>query len=158
MIKGIKPGQKELARKLKNIKAQNIMVKKFRTIKVNATLADVSHLLIATQLGGLPVVGAKGNMCGIITATDLFLVMDMILSGDIVYTKRTETSNPTVRFAMSTDFVRIQPDASLDRIIRIMKYKNVHTLPVFKGNKLVGIIGKRDVFKTFYDVIKELNR
>ena len=66
------------------------------------------------------------------------------------------TSNPTVKYAMSTEINKIKKNATLDEIIATMKYKNVHTLPVFDGGKMIGIIGRRDVFKNFYAIVKEL--
>ncbi len=156
MAKRVKPKMRNLEKKLKSIKAKDIMTRHVIMTKEDATLADISKLMIKTRISGIPVIGKKGKMTGIITATDLFLVMDMIKSGDIVGDDMMPLSNPTVKFALSTGVVKIKKDTTLDEIIAIMKYQNVHTLPVFEKNKLVGVIGRRDVFKNFYSVVKEL--
>jgi CBS domain-containing protein len=43
--------------------------------------------------------------------------------------------------------VSITPDATLVDIATIMDEKKVHLLPVVANNKVVGIVGKRDVLK-----------
>jgi CBS-domain-containing membrane protein len=42
----------------------------------------------------------------------------------------------------------VAQDTPLDEIATIMAEKNVHTLPVMDGDKLVGVIGKTDIIKT----------
>ena len=146
-----------LGKRLKAIKAKDIMSKNVLTTTENTTLAELADLMIQTRVSGLPVVGKKGKIVGVITATDLFVVMDMIKSGDVVENGIVAVTNPTVKFAMSSEIVKIRKDTSLEEIITIMKYKNIHTLPVFESGKMVGIIGRRDVFKNFYSVIKSIS-
>jgi CBS-domain-containing membrane protein len=145
-----------LSRRLRAIKARDIMTKKVITIKADAHLAEASHLMIEKRISGLPVKNRKGSITGVVTATDLFAVMDMIKSGDVVEGDTCAVPDPTVRFAMSSAFIKIRKSTSLEEIISIMKYKNVHTLPVFEGKKMVGVIGRRDVFKNFYNAVKDL--
>ncbi len=156
MVNATKSIIRALGRRLKSIKAKDIMTKDVITTTEDATLADLATLMIKARISGLPVIGAKGKVVGIVTANDLFVVMDMIKSGDVVEDGKMAVSNPTVKFAMSTEVTRIKKDTTLDEIIVIMKYKNVHTLPVFDGNRMLGVIGRRDVFKNFYSVVKDL--
>ncbi len=141
---------------LRAVKAKDIMTRDVITTTEDTTLADIAHLMIEKRISGLPVVGKKGKITGVVTATDLFIVMDMIKSGDVAGDKTMSTCNPTVRFAMSTEVVKIKKNTTLDEIIAIMKYKNIHTLPVFEENKMVGVIGRRDVFKNFYSAVKDI--
>ena len=43
--------------------------------------------------------------------------------------------------------VTIKEDASLEEIATIMSEKGMHHLPVVKGDKLLGIVGKADIVK-----------
>ncbi len=157
MEKVSKAGQNLLTKKLKAIKAEDIMTKNIITTTEDTTLVDIAQMMIRDRISGVPVVGKTGKIMGVITATDLFVVMDMIKSGDIVEGEKKAVFNPTVRFAMSTEVVKIKPTTTLEEIITIMKYKNVHTLPVFKGDDAVGVIGRRDVFKNFYSAVASLS-
>ncbi len=42
----------------------------------------------------------------------------------------------------------VSPDTGLDEIATIMAEGNIHTIPVLDKEKLVGIIGKKDIIKT----------
>ncbi len=145
-----------LNRRLKDIKAKDIMTEYVITTTENTTLAEVAEIMIKTRISGLPVVNKRGRIIGIITATDLFIVMDMIKSGEIITSGTSATNVPTAKFAMSTEIFRIRKHTSLEEIIALMQFKNAHTLPVMEGNKMVGVVGRRDVFKNFYAIEKEL--
>ena len=156
MTKTIKNALTNLTKKLNSIKARDIMTKTVITASEDEHLAEVAHTMIDKRISGLPVVNKKGKIVGIITATDFFLVMDMIKSGDIAESGKVAITDPTVKFAMSTEVIKIKKDTTLNKIITIMKYRNAHTLPVFEGSKLVGVVGRRDVFKNFYAAVKEV--
>jgi CBS domain-containing protein len=157
MNNDIKQELRTLTKRLKSIKAKDIMTKKIITATEIANLADIAKLMIKDRISGLPVLRKKNKLVGVITATDLFVVIDMIKSGDVVSADMRAISNPTVKFAMSTQVVKIKKSTTLEKIITIMKYKNVSTLPVVEGKRLVGVIGRRDVLKNFYSVVKSLH-
>lgn len=145
---------KNLVKKLRLIKAKDIMTKHVITTTENTSLADVAELMTKMRISGMPVVGKKGKVVGLITMKDLFIVMDMIKFGDAVEEGLKAIANPTVKFAMSTEIIKAKENMTLDEVINLVRSRNVHTLPVFKGDKMVGIIGRRDIFKNFYAVVK----
>lgn len=145
----------KLTGQLKQIRAKDMMSDEVITVKKDDSLAEVAELMIKKRISGFPVL-ENGEIIGIITSNDLFLVMDMIKTGELLQNDDTDSSQPSVNFAMSTDIVTVNPETNLDEIISLMKYRNIHTLPVMSQNKLVGVIGRRDIFKSFYDVIRNL--
>lgn len=145
----------KLTEQLKQIRAKDMMSDEVITVKKDDSLAEVAELMIKKRISGFPVL-ENGEIIGIITSNDLFLVMDMIKTGELLQNDDTDSSQPSVNFAMSTDIVTVNPETNLDEIISLMKYRNIHTLPVMSQNKLVGVIGRRDIFKSFYDVIRDL--
>jgi len=151
-------GLKSLDKKLKEIKARDIMTREVITTGRDRDLHEVAELMIENRISGLPVVSRAGKIQGVVTETDLFMVMDMVKSGDVVLAKGKKGLTPAVSFAMSTKVTSISQNATLDEIIVLMKYRNQHTLPVVERGKMIGVIGKRDVFKSFYSAVKSLNR
>lgn len=146
-----------LDRSVKNVKASDIMSKDVICAKKTTLLSDVAKVMINKRISGLPVVDTAGKVIGIITANDLFMVMDMISSGYLPPARKGDKKKrPTVELAMSTSVHKIKKTTSLEDIIVLMRYRNAHTLPVMKGNKMVGVIGRRDVFKNFYGIIKKM--
>ncbi|MFA6378298.1 MAG: CBS domain-containing protein [Candidatus Omnitrophota bacterium] len=146
MTKSVENQVAELQERLKLIRAEDLMTTNILTVKEDLSLAEVSDLMIKKRVSGLPVVREKDELVGIITATDLFTLIDIIRSGSV----KEDALNPKVSFAMSTNILSIEKSTTLDEIITLMKRKNIHTLPVCEHGKMVGIIGRRDVFKNFY--------
>ena len=116
-MKSLKSKLNYLAKELKAVRAKDIMTKSIITTTQEATLTDVAVLMTKKRISGLPVVDRGKKIKGIITATDLFLVMDMIKYGDIIENDFMRVSNPTVKFAMSTEVVKIKKNTSPDKII-----------------------------------------
>ncbi|MCF7872960.1 MAG: CBS domain-containing protein [Candidatus Omnitrophica bacterium] len=145
-----------LKNKLKSIKAKDIMTKNVLTIKEDKHLSEAAKIMVKKRVSGLPVVSEKGKLSGLIIDRDLFLVMDMIESGNVIQQNSSTISDPKVSYAMSKEPITIKKTTNLDEIISIMKYKNVFSLPVMQSKKIVGIIGRRDVYQTFYNIISNL--
>ncbi len=157
MPKSVKVLLSNLSKKLNSITAGDIMTTRVVSTTEDSYLSDVAETMIKERISGLPVMNKKGKVVGIITETDFFLVMDMITSGDIVENGKLEKSHPTVKFAMTTEVVKIKKSTNLNKIISLMKYRNTHTFPVFEDNIMVGIVGRRDVFRSFYAAVKSLH-
>jgi len=156
-VKKNTPGLKDLIKKMKSIKAKDVMSKGVLTTRENVLLSDIADILIKKRISGLPVVGKNKKLLGVITANDLFLVMDMIATGNVMEKGKIAVQNPTVKFAMSNEVSTVTKTASVYDILKLMKYKNIHTLPVVEKGKLIGVIGRRDLYKNFYSVVKQLN-
>lgn len=145
---------KELQSRLQLIKAEDIMTRDVITVPEDLSLAQVSDFMIKERISGLPVAKGedKDKPIGMVTTTDLFGLISMIRSG-----AATENAlNPNVSFAMSSNIISIDKTTTLDQIIDMMKENNIHTVPVFEDGKMVGIVGRRDVFKNFYSVAKSI--
>jgi CBS domain-containing protein len=54
----------------------------------------------------------------------------------------------TVGQAMTPNPVTIDPETPLEEIATLMVTKNIHTLPVVEGGKVVGVVGKEDILRT----------
>jgi CBS domain-containing protein len=54
----------------------------------------------------------------------------------------------TVDDIYSKNPVTVDEDTFIDELATLMAEKGVHTLPVMRGETLVGVIGKKDIIKT----------
>jgi len=72
---------KELTDNLKQIQAKDIMTKEVITVTKDDTLDEVAELMINKRISGFPVI-EDGKIIGTITSDDLFMVMDMIKTGE----------------------------------------------------------------------------
>lgn len=142
----------KLERRLKNMKARDIMSRFAITIKEHETTTNLAHLMMRFKVSGVPVLNKNGDICGIATATDLFNLMksfikdiDQGVNSDHYIEKKVET-------LMTKDVVTITEETSLYEIMKIMCERNIHTLPVMvlAKREIVGVIGRRDIINAFY--------
>ena len=143
---------KKIEVKLKSIKAKEIMSRFAIIIKENETVTNLAHLMMRFKISGVPVVTKNGEICGIVTATDLFNLMKNVVQ------KMGEGANvenyPDMQVSglMTKDVVTITEETTLYDIMKIMCERNIHTLPVMVISKkdIVGVIGRRDILNAFY--------
>ncbi len=115
------------------ITAKQIMCKRSR-IKSGSTGRNFVFKMMSTNCPGLPVVDNEGEVIGVVTAND---ILKAIKEGKKI-------DNIVVDDIMSEP-VTIDPDTPLDRIVDMMVSNNLTIIPVVKGKKLVGIVGKMEV-------------
>ncbi len=150
MIQGVlKDRERDL---LGVIKARDIMSKFAITAKEDMGLMNAAHLMMRFKVSGLPVLSNAGKLIGIITATDLFRVM-----GEGLKTSGPESccetgSSMKIKSVMTCEVLTVTRETLFVDIIRLMFDKNIHTLPVVENGEIVGIIGRRDVLNTYYNL------
>ena len=139
--------------KLKAVQAKDIMSKSVLTTTPFARLSEVATQMIQHRISGMPVIAKDGSVSGVVTASDLFIILAMILDGN---TDKFGSSpeNPCVDVAMTTDAITVVEETGLDEIVHLMRNESAHTIPVMKQGKLVGVIGRHDVLRKFYEVTK----
>lgn len=146
----------ELKTRLNTVRVSDMMTRSVVTTTPQVHLADLADQMIKDRISGLPVIGKEGKMIGVVTTTDLLIVMGMMLERTAMEQKASSV-NPTVDFAMSTDIISVTEDTTLDEVVRLMRTKSVHTIPVVRGDQIVGVVGRHDVLKKFYEAVKDLS-
>lgn len=145
------------------LKAKDIMTKEVITISPDAEIVNAAKILLEKRINGLPVVDAYGRLVGILCQSDLVVQQKRIpipsvftlLESFIPLTSMKRIDKEvekiaalTVKQAMTPDPVTVSPDTDIEEVARLMVDKKYHTLPVVEGDKVVGIVGKKDVLKT----------
>ncbi len=144
-------------------KAKDIMTRDLITVSPETDITEAAKILLAKHINGLPVVDKTGKLVGIICQSDLialqkkvrlpsvFTLLDTFIpvrsqkSIDKELEKITATK---VAQAMTINPIVINSENTVEDIATLMVEKNLHTLPVLEGGKLVGVVGKEDVLST----------
>lgn len=143
--------------------AKDIMSRDVITVKEEMPVRELAELLWKNRISGAPVLDRDGKLIAVVTESDLIdqnkkvHIPTMISFLDsVVYLERPDKmkedikkmAGTTVRDIYSAKLVTVEEDTPLDEIASIMAEKNVHTLPVLSGGRLVGVIGKTDIIRT----------
>ena len=142
--------------------ARDIMTKNVVTVRKDQPISDLSQLFIKNHFNGVPVLDDTGKVAGGVTQGDLIeqnknlhiptviALFDAVLFIDSEKKFENDVKKLTgsiIEDIYQVDAITISMDAELNEITTIMANNDVHTLPVLDGDKLVGIIGKKDVIR-----------
>ncbi len=150
------------------LSAKDIMNKSVITINKNASINELSSLLLKHGISGVPVMDDNGNMVGVATEGDIivkdtdlhfpryFKLLDSIIYLESLtrFKKNLKKHLATkVEEIMSSEVVTVGETAPVQEIANIMTKENINRVPVVnENNKLVGIITRADIIKS---MIKE---
>ena len=147
------------------LKAGDIMTRKVISVSPETEVTKAAKILLDNSVNGMPVVDSEGRLVGIICQSDLiaqqkqlplpsvFTILDGVIplfSQKNLESEARKIIATTVSDAMTPDPVTISPESSLEEIAKLMVDKKLHTLPVIKQGKLIGIVGKEDVLRTLF--------
>ena len=115
----------------------NIMSRELTTITRDATIHQAALLMSEKRLSSLIVVN-EDKLCGILTDRDL---RNRVLAKGL-------TGTLLVEQAMTEHPTTIKPEALIFEAMLKMSEKNIHHLPVVKGNKPIAIITSTDLIRS----------
>jgi CBS-domain-containing membrane protein len=140
---------------------KDIMTENVITIRPEATVEELARLLIEHRISGVPVVDSENNLLGVVTEKDLInqnkrlhipTVIRLFDAYFVLGTGKTEEEikkmvATTVNEIYIKEVVSVNEENTLQEVATIMSEKSVHTLPVVRDRRVVGIIGKADIVK-----------
>ena len=145
------------------LKVKDIMTREVKTVSPETEIIQAAKLLLSERINGVPVVSQAGELVGILCQSDLIAQQKSIpipslftlLDGYIPLTllnrldrEVEKIAATTVANAMTPNPITVDSDTDIEKVAALMVEKNYHTLPVLRGGRLVGIVGKEDVLRT----------
>ncbi len=146
------------------LNASDIMTTEVITVKKETSLKELARILYEKRINGVPVVDDDGLLIGIICESDLIRkdkklhIPTVVALFDAVFylesSKNIEKeikriNATTVRELYTPEVVTVDEKTPIDEIATIMTKKKIYTIPVMDGDRLVGVVGKGDVIRTF---------
>jgi len=146
------------------LNASDIMTTEVITVKMETSLKDLAEILYKNRINGVPVVDDDGLVIGIICESDLVRkdkklhIPTVVALFDAVFylesSKNLEKeikriNATTVEELFTREVVTVDEKTPIDEIATLMTQKKIYTIPVMDGKRLVGIVGKGDVIRTF---------
>ena len=144
------------------LSVKDIMTRGLIIVTPEMDIAQATKIILEKDINGVPVLDGD-KLVGILCQSDLiaqqkkfpipslFTLLDGIFPLTSMKRLEKETKKiaaTTVAQAMSSDPFTVEPEMSIEDVATVMVNKNFHTLPVLDKEKLVGIVGKKDILET----------
>ncbi len=119
------------------MKLKEIMVKNLITATPFTPVSIIVKVLIEKRISGMPVVNKKGQLVGIVSEKDMLRVLADEGSGD---------GKIAVDY-MTKDVISYGPEDDVKEVCEYFVNHSIRRVPVLDGEKLVGIVSRRDIMK-----------
>jgi predicted transcriptional regulator len=127
------------AKEFESITVKEVMETKVQSSRLT-TKGDVIASLMIEGFGSVPVLDGKRKLAGIVSEHDLLAAMDdgyqlrEVTAGDIM------TGNP----------YSVRPETTLGTLVHVLRASDLVRVPVVDArDRLIGIIARRDVLRTY---------
>lgn len=130
------------------------MTRKVVTAELDTPFKQLEVLMADHHISAVPVLDAEGKTVGVVSEADLLLRTEA--AGDEPGDwstgsrhRRAKAHAETAQGLMSSPALTIEPSAPLAAAARMMRKGGVKRLPVVEGGRLVGILSRADVLKSY---------
>jgi len=136
------------------MRASEVMLGSFVTVKPSTPLIDAARLLLETNQRGLPVVNDEGDLVGIISEGDLLHRdelgvkphagnwLEQIIGIEEGTPARERMRSLSVGVIMTPEPVCVDEDATVDDVVNAMDLREVGQIPVVSAGKVIGLINR----------------
>ena len=139
------------------MKARDVMTPRVISIETDAPITRAIYLMLQNRISGLPVVGPKGELVGMVTEGDFmrrgeigtqrhrnrwleFLIGPGRLADEYVHARGRKVAE-----VMTRDPITVSEDTPLDEVVRLMEKHRIKRLPVVRAGALVGIVTRSNI-------------
>ena len=150
----------------KSYVAADIMTKNVICVMKDADLRDLAKLFLAKGITGAPVIDRDGDICGVVSQTDLLyyhLTRDdeLVMPSDFYQSARVEgrtiakgfqiedVNTASVEEVMTPVVHAVVATTPVSSIAKMMTQRHIHRVIVRHGMKVAGIISALDVLRVF---------
>ncbi len=131
-----------------NLPVSDIMNDHPIKVKADVAIRDVAHLLMRYRINGILVVAPDNDqqLMGVFTTLDFINLMDLGLApGSQKMQALNVLSRRPVSEFVNPQFVCLQHNDTTAKAIAIIHKQDALTIPVYDGEKLVGVLGRHDI-------------
>ena len=118
------------------MKVSDIMSKNVIKVSAEESVEVAARALAHYNIGALPVCGADGRVCGMVTDRDL--VVRCVAANK-------PAGQTTVRQVMTNQVLSVNPDMDAQVAAHLMGRKQIRRLPVLDNGKLCGMLSLGDI-------------
>ena len=121
-------------------------------IAPDVPINEALNLMRSEQIRRLPVI-KDGKLVGIVTDNDLLNASPSPVTSLSIWEMNYLISKITVKDVMTKQVMTVTEDTPIENAARVMADNKIGSLPVVRGDKVVGILTETDLFKIFLELM-----
>jgi len=125
------------------MQAKDIMTTKVLVMKPDTKVTEAIGILVGNAISGAPVVNDKDVLLGVISEKDLLVSLDFI--------GKEKAAGIAIEEFMSKEVITFTEDSPVKNIMQELVRKNIKRVPIVRDNKVVGVVSRRDILRTFFN-------
>jgi CBS domain-containing protein len=141
------------------MKASDVMVSTVITVGPDATVQDVADLLLRNRISAVPVVGANGEVLGIVSEGDLMnrpeskterqksWWLHVLASNDALAVDYVKSNSRKAADVMTRDVITASPETPVAEIAALLEKNCIKRVPITKDRKIVGIVSRANLLQ-----------
>jgi CBS-domain-containing membrane protein len=135
------------------------MVSNVITVGPEARVQDVAELLLRHRISAVPVVGANGELLGIVSEGDLLhrpeshterskpWWLEALASNEGLAAEYIKSHSRNVTDVMTREVITASPDTSVAEIATILEKHRIKRVPIVDKGKIVGIVSRANLLQ-----------
>jgi CBS domain-containing protein len=141
------------------MKASDVMVSNVITVGSDATVPEIAELLLRHRIRAVPVVGANGEILGIVSEGDLInrpetqtshrksWWLEALASNKILATDYVKSHSRKAADVMTCDVISAAPDTSVAEVAALLEKNRIKRVPIVQNGKIVGIVSRANLLQ-----------
>lgn len=146
------------------MKAAEVMESHVVSVRPETTVCDVARELITRKISAVPVVDEDGGLVGIVSEGDLIRRvetgterhrswwLELLIKDEKLATDYVKSHARYAGEVMTREVVTVAEGTPLAEIARLFEQHNIKRVPVVRGGKVVGIVGRADLLRVLADL------
>ena len=123
------------------------------TVHPDTPMEEALNIMHRERVRRLPVVDSHGKLIGIVSERQLLKEHPSEATTLSIWEQREMLRKLTIKKLMTPNVFTVTEDTTFEEAAKIMAEEQISGLPVMRGNKLVGMITEKDVFKIFLELM-----
>jgi CBS domain-containing protein len=132
------------------MRAEDLMTRPVVTVPTGASIRDAAAVLTTHGIAAAPVIDEEGRLIGMVAEGDL--IDRAILPDPRLHARRVgppqQSAPSTVDEVMTKHVLAVPTDTDAADLARLMVDRNIRSIPVVDGDRVVGIVARRDMLRS----------
>ncbi len=150
------------------MQVSKVMTQEVMFLDQEDTITAAVEKFASQRVSGAPVLDSDGLLVGMLSEKDIICAMEMKFKRlEMVYPSLsmvsvsfiekfedkevveafTEIANTSVADIMKKEIFTLDPEATINQAIDLMSRRSINRIPVMKGDKVMGIVTRKDIIK-----------